>query len=1134
MHKTNRSAACALAALGLAMTTARAAEYSAPQIRLPFLQTAPTIDGVIKADEWQGAARMEGFGRPAPLAPMMASFWVGATEKELFIAVQSEAPPGGKLLARVNPAPAETDARAYLDDSVEIIFDPLRHLGADKTGKRKLFQLITNAKGAIFDQAYSLSGGGEAWRGAWRIANKIEGDRWNCEIAIPWSSFGATADDLKQPIGLRVGRNWQQTALASQTEWSPLGGPYMTPETMPVVAFDASAPVVQVLALRDESGQKAEPQVSLFNPGNAPRGVLLQLNVVPKNSAPTQHRETLTLAPGETKTIAVPAAGTAEEELFTEIRVSSPDEKTVYYQRNFSWSIGRSENLWTLDADAAKKIDTSFAFFPSHHAMKVKVNLSGLEEKAKVTAVNLAVRAKADKKQIAATKMPPLQKDVTQLDEWKLPPLSEGEYELVVTLDGLKVEPQVLPFVRHKFAWEGNALGKSDIVVPPFTPIVVAGQNVQTVLREHAMNGLGLWNQVVADGQKLLRAPMRLEAKSGGRVLAASGQPVSFSEKKATRAVAQASWSAGALRGSTRSEWDYDGVMKSTLTLQPTTEAIDSLTLVIPLDDKAMPLMHTCTDGLRFNYAGSTPAGEGIVWDGSKAARNSIIGTYVPYIWLGGQERGLSVFGDNDKGWITDDKTPCQQIVRKADGTLELRLNLISTPTKISAARQIVLGFQATPVKPMPQNWRLWTVGARGGVNPPGSYHQAFLGSGWYWGTLTAAADIYPRKQDFSLYDEFAKTRKTGEIDKAFLEKWLAGYPQPDVTTPQNRRNHINGGFNQMKQQPDGVLCYTNGRGVRLDTPEGQTFLDEWHRDAFTKRDWPFGGATYYDLDPVESYRDYAMFYYKKMYDTFDDAIYWDDIFLQSDFDTIGTAAYVRPDGNVQPSAGLWDMRALIRRAMVFGQEEGKINGNMVHMTNTAIAPILSFARTQADWEDRSGDADFQDRFSRDFLQTESIGRQFGNVPIVLNLIRGSDEAKLDWAYRTCAGVMLTHELKPWGRKYGKPDPFWENTDRLRAFGYGTPQVKVWNYWQSDFPAKISGETSSLLLSKPGSTLLIVCDYGDGGDYKVKLDAGVLGLKGKLTAKDAESGAALAVSPAGEIAFNLKKHDFKVIEVVAP
>ena len=40
-------------------------------------------------------------------------------------------------------------------------------------------------------------------------------------------------------------------------------------------------------------------------------------------------------------------------------------------------------------------------------------------------------------------------------------------------------------------------------------------------------------------------------------------------------------------------------------------------------------------------------------------------------------------------------------------------------------------------------------------------------------------------------------------------------------------------------------------------------------------------------------------------------------------------------------------------------------------------------------------------------------------------------------------GGDLSHELKPWGRKWGKADPFWDIYDRLIQFGYGTPGVKV-------------------------------------------------------------------------------------------
>jgi len=71
--------------------------------------------------------------------------------------------------------------------------------------------------------------------------------------------------------------------------------------------------------------------------------------------------------------------------------------------------------------------------------------------------------------------------------------------------------------------------------------------------------------------------------------------------------------------------------MKWTLEIHPSKEAIEAMTLVhFPLNDQAMPLFHACTDGLRFNYAGVTPAGQGRVLDGRKAPHNAIIGSYVP------------------------------------------------------------------------------------------------------------------------------------------------------------------------------------------------------------------------------------------------------------------------------------------------------------------------------------------------------------------------------------------------------------------------------------------------------------------------------------------------------------------------
>ena len=1102
--------------------------YTAPQIRLPLTQTAPTIDGVINDDEWKGADRMERFGRPAPLSPQLASFWVGGDAQNLYIAVRSQTPPDGKLLARVNQLPGDADARTYYDDSIELVIDP-QH---SSQSAHNLYHAIFNAKGAIYDMAIPTGGGAQPWRGKWQIGSKVTGDTWNFEVAIPWSDVGASAEDLQSGIGLRIGRNWKQTTTAAQTEWSPLGGPYLTPGTLPVVTFDADAPVVQVLQLQDANDQHLHIKMAVRNPHPTPITVKTTISTTPQNSLNKTEQKTLTIAPGATEIVEQDIAlGQIDlsEALSSDIQVTSADGKSTFYMRNFAWQLRRPTSLWTLDQSAAKQAATVFAYYPSYHVIKLKTDLSALENPAQVKGVHVTLRDKATQTIIAQTDLPPLQNGKAEM-EWTIPELNEGSYQLLVTYDGLNATPQTMEFVRHKFPWEGNSLGESDILVPPFTAIKVQGNTVSTILRDHTMNGLGLWDQVTALGKPLLTKPMRIEVQSGGKTYKAQGN-LKFTEEKPTHVIAQANWSAGPLQGSTQSDWDFDGMMKSTFTLQPTDQTIDSATLIIPLDDKEMPLFHeVMTDGSLLNYAGKTPSGTGVVWDGSKAARVSIIGTYVPYIWLGGAKRGLSVFGDNDKGWVSDYKKPLQEIVRLADGTLELRLHLISIPTQITKARNIVIGFEATPIKPIVDDWRMRVMTSKGDIikDFPRVKKMAFLGSNWQWGALTPSTDVYPRNEDFSIYDEFAREKQSGKMDDAFIEKWLGGYGK---VLSKSQIANVQYGFRAMAGQPDNVVVYTDTRGARYDTPEGQTFYDEWNTEAYGSRAAKVGGGSSYDNDPVPSLRDYKIWYYKKMLDTFASDIYHDCVFLKSDFDTVSSAAYQLPDGRIQPSSGIFDMRALIRRNAILKQEMGRPNNTMVHMSGTALAPIMAFAGTHLTWEDHAGLAPFQERFRQDYVMTESIGQQFGTVPFALGLIKGDDKTKIAWAQRTGSGVLLTHEMKPlayW-------DDYWNNYQRLLEFGYGTPQVKVFDYWDEDYPAQISGDqTSSLLLSKAGQALLIVCDYGEGGDIKINLNRDILGLKNSVIATDMETNQPLQITADGAITFTLKKDDFKVIHIGNP
>jgi len=1132
---------CALAATASIAFAANAApsEMQNPRLTLPLMSKSPVIDGAINADEWAGADQMQGFTpyKTKGLAPQQASFWVGADNENLYLAVRSETPPGGKILKRANPikSGASTSAVAA-DDRIEIRIVP-----EPEAADRKLFMGLVNAKDAI---AYSVSSqrGGIKWDGKWKVSNSIQDDFWDSEIAIPWKELDV-ANPAGKTMAIRIGRGWRQTASGKiETDWGLGQTAFDDVASMPRVTWQANAPVVQLQQLQDAPNQQINMHLAVSNPTNTNLQLNITSRTTPDGSAESTFTKNITLTPGQNQLFEISGPGSANEYLKTHLQVASPDGNSIYYLRDFEWRIDRPKEIWNLNPEAAKRTAVQFAYYPSFNKMHVKVDISNLPNREQVKDIALVVRKKGSSQNIATININVDKAGVAEIWDWDLPELN-GDYELLATPQGIKSDPVVSPFQRQHFEWENNTYGTSDIVVPPFTPIKAQGNNIDVILRHIQTNGVGLWNQVTALDKPLLKSPMRLEATIDGKVLLAKGQSKVLSHKD-TQAITEANWQAGTLQGSTRNEWDYDGVVKSTFTLQPTGQPVQDLTLIIPLDNKAMPLMHAATFGGHHNYAGHTPSGEGVIWKSSQAPSNKFIGNYVPYIWLGDPERGLAVFGENDAGWITDDEIDAQEIVRRKDGTLELRLHLIQKSATWDKPRQITIGLQATPAKPMPDNWRLWMVStsrtstSQSKLNVPGMMKQAFVASTGYWGGIANSGDIFPDDGNLGLWEEFKRLRQTGKADSTFLQKWSdIAYSKLSPESRKSKEIHAVAGLRGMVTQPQNVMIYTNPRGLRADVPDSQTYINEWSRDAFPQHQWDYAKGFDYGVDPSKSFRDNRAWWYHQSMSIFNDAIYWDCVFLQPNYNPATSAAYVREDGQVQPSSGLWNMRAMVKRGAVLAQEMGKQNTNEVHMSGTNIVPVNDFAATQADWELKWGEGDFQDKFPRDFIQAQSIGRQAGLVPIVIltpSFIVGNKEEKA-WQYRTAAGVSLTHEVKPWSSNgsYEKPDSFWENYDKLVEFGYGQSSTKVYNYWESTFPATISGETSSLIVSKPGSIMLVVCDYGDGGEHVINLDTKVLSLNGQLKAVNVETGSAIPVT-GNTLKINLKKHDFMVLRIDAP
>ena len=696
------------------------------------------------------------------------------------------------------------------------------------------------------------------------------------------------------------------------------------------------------------------------------------------------------------------------------------------------------------------------------------------------------------------------------------------------------------------YAWEGNDLGITDEIYEPFKPISVNDNTVEVVRRRYHLNTLGLPAQIEADDQKdeadygdLLADPVTIMV-NGEKLSGGDGTFVKTTRRKV---VYEGSANHPAVRVATRTETEFDGCMRVEMTLKSgeQKQALESMTLDIPIKDSMSPLFHVvkgCTP-IRNNPAGSAPGGRGQVWGSAEMKDSKWPGNFKPYLYLGGPERGLSWFADNEKGWVMDwTVQPSCQTLHRADGKLTLRVHLVQKPIVIKESRTITFGLMASPAKPMPGNWR--------SVGQPGHKEIAFR-MGHLFGRDAIFAAKYPRGKDYSPFAKFHARRKGEKVGiNAFVEKWAGKHLHDEMTDGLKRRyknlmrNILRAGGNVG---PDTYFTsyFDEFRKTIIWHEEMKTYWSEWVRsferpwgplydewsNRPTKKDhqrWsrPTGSV-------VKSYRDFACYFAKKQLEN-GVGIYFDNTFLQPAYNLVTTTAYTRPDGTIQPSAQIWARRKYLRRIWVlhkqlYQPETPQIM--MLHMTNSHILPYMVWNQANLDleWKVR-GARPFQEKFSPELLRAESLGRKTGNYPMaMLNPRRPDHMSKEEFAFiqRTHRDALYVHEIKysPNIRTAAAPEP-------LSDFGYGQPDCRVINYWEPEAPISVSDDQCKwILLRREGKALVMLVTWNDEEkEIKVKVDTDALGIDvDRVT--NAESGETTP-APDGDFAFTMPGYGTRI------
>ena len=142
---------------------------------------------------------------------------------------------------------------------------------------------------------------------------------------------------------------------------------------------------------------------------------------------------------------------------------------------------------------------------------------------------------------------------------------------------------------------------------------------------------------------------------------------------------------------------EFDGMYKVEMTLTPSKPvAVKDLKVVIPLAPSVAEYLHATGEGIRtgFDYCFLPKDKNGRIWDCRKVdSQPMLVGSFIPYLWVGDTKGGIAWFADGDEGWDPNDKEPAIEIRRDGPDSVDLVLNLVSAPATLDKPRRVVFGF---------------------------------------------------------------------------------------------------------------------------------------------------------------------------------------------------------------------------------------------------------------------------------------------------------------------------------------------------------------------------------------------------------------------------------------------------------
>ncbi len=265
----------------------------------------------------------------------------------------------------------------------------------------------------------------------------------------------------------------------------------------------------------------------------------------------------------------------------------------------------------------------------------------------------------------------------------------------------------------------------ADKVLPPWTPV--------TVTQDEAEIGVSVWGRtyrfhesalptsVSTQGRELLAGPMRLTGIINGSAIKwEPGRTILYHHNDAAAVIVGCQRADGLILNTTV-RVEYDGMMTVDVKLMPEGKSGDEvrvqlqqLSLEVPLQPDAARLFHYWPQW----YTGTGPHKN--VDNSGAVPADGLALPFKPFVWVGWEDGGLGWFAESDRSWQVGGGSSAIEVVPNEDFTT-LRLNLLDSEPVLWKGVEgwwrhqfmplaFRMGFQATPVKPVPPDFHEWRI----------------------------------------------------------------------------------------------------------------------------------------------------------------------------------------------------------------------------------------------------------------------------------------------------------------------------------------------------------------------------------------------------------------------------------------